>query len=559
MGWHNRRAMDMPLQGSLLHRILTPRPWKWDAWLLAACIAGAGLASLYLGQDMNWDLQNYHYYNPWAWLNGRIYTQDIVAAQLQTYHNPLPDIPFYLMVKAGWRPRTIAFLLAVPTGVAAYFLAKLLAVLFRNVPRRERWLWIAVALVVGLTSGMAVAVLGTTMNEWPGAALTIAALYLLVRALATAPTRPLARNTLLAAGFLCGLATGAKLTFGVYAVGLCVAILLRGPWRPAYFTSAFREAFVFGLAVLAGTAVTAGAWMWALWSRFANPIFPYANIWFKSPWWGEYEVMGRRYGPHTLAEWLAFPFRLASPPPFFVTEQAYTDWRIPALYLLALLSGAAWIGQCVAEKRRDGGSVFGRFSRTSPAWRVVGIFWVVSFLIWTAQYSIYRYLVPLELLSGALLVALLRYLLRSGVAAPAAAALGVALVASTQWPDWWRGDFGRKWFDVNVPYVAPNALVLLVTDGPMAYVLPYFPADARHFGLNNNINDPERDTLMEEAIARAIREHKGPMYSLAYPSGQGADVLAAHHLVQFPELCRDVKTNMRTSPIQLCQLTRIPQ
>ena len=550
--------MAMPQQGSLLHRILTPRPWKWDAWLLAACIIGAGLASLQMGQDMNWDLQNYHYYNPWAWLAGRGYTQDIVAAQLQTYHNPLPDIPFYLMVKAGWRPRTIAFVMAIPTGIAAYFLAKLAAVLFRDVPRPERWIVISAALVVSLTSAMSVAVLGTTMNEWPGAALTVAALFLVVRALAIAPTRPLSRTTLVAAGLLCGFATGAKLTFGVYAVGLCIAILMRAPLRQPHFRRALVEAFVFGLAVLAGTAVTAGAWMWALWTHFANPIFPYGNIWFKSPWWEQYEVMGRRYGPHTFFEWLKFPFRMGSPQPFYVTEQTYTDWRMPTLYILMLSACAAWIGKRIAARLRRTNSLPERISPIPPAWRVIAIFWTVSFLLWTAQYSIYRYLVPLELLSGVMLAALLRHLMRPGVATPAIVVLSVALVASTQPPDWGRGEFDRKWFDVKVPYVAPNSLVLLTTDGPMSYVLPYFPADARHLGLNNNINDPKRDTLMEAAISRAIREHKGPMFALAYPAGQGADVLAAHRLVQFPELCREVRTNMGTSPISLCQLTRLP-
>jgi len=49
-----------------------------------ACLAGATIASIALGQDANWDLQNYHYYNPWAWRNGRIFTWDVAAAQLQT-------------------------------------------------------------------------------------------------------------------------------------------------------------------------------------------------------------------------------------------------------------------------------------------------------------------------------------------------------------------------------------------------------------------------------------------------------------------------------------------
>jgi hypothetical protein len=106
------------------------RGWR-DAATLALCVAVAGLVSWRRGQDANWDLQNYHYYNAWALLTGRL-DRDIAAAQLQTYLNPLLDVPFYLMVAADWPPRLIAFALAVPAGVGAWLLAKCLLILFRD-------------------------------------------------------------------------------------------------------------------------------------------------------------------------------------------------------------------------------------------------------------------------------------------------------------------------------------------------------------------------------------------------------------------------------------------
>ena len=33
-------------------------------------------------------------YTPWAWLNGR-YGFDLAPAQLQTFHNPLVDLPLH--------------------------------------------------------------------------------------------------------------------------------------------------------------------------------------------------------------------------------------------------------------------------------------------------------------------------------------------------------------------------------------------------------------------------------------------------------------------------------
>jgi hypothetical protein len=530
---------------------MSPRTTLRDAAVLALCLAAAAGLSLALGQDANWDLQNYHYYNPWAWVHGqRGYSIDIVAAQLQTYHNPLPDVPFYQMVKERWDPRVIASVMAVPAGIAAFFLWKLLVVLFRDLPRMQRWAAVGSALAIGTTSAIGLGVLGTTMNEWPGAMLTVAALYVIVRALATGPA--ISRRALVIAGLSSGFATGGKFTFGVFAVAMCAAILLRGPWRLASLRKAVVEAFTFGLAVLAGTLVTAGWWMWSLWTQFRNPVFPYGNIWIKSPWWGEYEVMGRQFGPHTLLEWLVFPFSLASPPPFYVTEVSYVDGRIPVLYALAVaVAGAALI-------RRWSKTSDDEIGKADAPFTVLAIFFLVSFLLWTAQYSIFRYLVPLELVSGALIVAILVAILRAPARIPVTIMAAIALIGTTSVPDWWRIDFGRQWFEIAMPPIDRDPLVLLTSDAPMSYVLPSFPKDARFLGIDNSISDARRKTLMEEAIARRIREHKGPLYSLSYPAGTGVDALLERHILKITETCIPIVTNMRTSPIELCRVVQAP-
>jgi hypothetical protein len=84
----------------------------------------------------------------------------------------------------------------------------------------------------------------------------------------------------------------------------------------------------------------------------------------------------------------------------------------------------------------------------------------------------------------------------------------------------------------------------------MGYVLPLLPADARHLGLDDNINGPGRRTLMETEIERIVREHTGPLYSLACPVGKGMDALAAHRLRHSQEQCTEVRTNMHVSPIE---------
>ncbi len=532
------------------------RSWLGELAILLACLVAAAAASLALRQDANWDLQNYHFYNPWAWWQGRIFTWDIAAAQLQTYHNALLDLPFYGMVAASWPSRAIAVALALPTGIAAYFLAKLLRTLFADLPRTERRFAVGTAFAIGVTPAIGVGVIGTTMNEWPLVALMMPGLWLVARALATSHGLAIGRATLLGAGFLFGLAAGLKLTAATFAVGLCAAILLRGPYDTAALRRAFGEAFLFGLAVLAGTAVTLGPWAWALWMHFDSPIFPYGNQWIKSPWWGEYTVLTRRYGPHEFLDWLRFPFDLFNPKEFFVTEVAYRDARMPVTYGLGLIAAAAWLSLRLRGSINlpaPGGA------GVSRAWVLITLFFVLSFLLWTEQHSVYRYLIVLDMLTGALIVSLLHRLLRPGLAAGIALFVAGALIVSTQPANWWRVDFSPRWFNVTMPPVEANAQILITTEDPISFVLPFFPADARHLGVANSVNAPWRKTKMQIAVYNAIRLHDGPLYQLTSPPGAGSPSLASHGLERDQTSCREIRARISSAVLELCRLKRLPE
>jgi hypothetical protein len=138
---------------------------KWLV-VLAVCIAAAGIRSISLGKDASWDLKNYHWYNPYALLNNRL-AFDVAPAQLQSYHYPLVELPFYGLVQATSDPRIVAFFMAVPAGIASFFLLRLLLLLFPADGPAGRPVWIAAALIIGVTGAAGTIAWGTTMNEWP--------------------------------------------------------------------------------------------------------------------------------------------------------------------------------------------------------------------------------------------------------------------------------------------------------------------------------------------------------------------------------------------------------
>jgi hypothetical protein len=185
------------------------------------------------------------------------------------------------------------------------------------------------------------------------------------------------------------------------------------------------------------------------------------------------------------------------------------------------------------------------------------VFFITSFLLWTAQYSTYRFILTLDLLTGAVIVTLLQRLLRPGYAAGVMIAVAVTIVATTRVADWRHIDFGDRWFEVQMPPVDASALVLISTGSPVSFVLPFFPNDAWHVAVNNTATAQSRNTKLEDAVVDTIRNHKGPLYQLTAPPTEGSETLAVHGLARDESSCAHIRTRMGGGPLELCRLRRI--
>ncbi len=515
-------------------------------WLgLALAVLLAGIASIALRQDSSWDLQNYHFYNAWAFVHDR-FGLDWAPAQLQSFYSPFLDLPFYALVAADVPPRAIAFALALPTGVAWFFFARIAAQLYAGLPTATRTPAIVAAMTLGVTAPMSVSLIGLTTNDWYSAAFVMSALWLVVR---DAEHRPVPVLTLFAAGALAGAGAGLKLTGAIYGVGLVAGVLA----LPGALRDRLRVAAITGGAVALAFAVTAGPWMYLMYERYGNPLFPYFNQVFRSPWADPVAYSATRFGPASMPEWLVFPFALLWKLEGYVSEPEFRDARPALLYALALtaLCVGAWRRIAIVGSDAPGGIV------AAPAWRFLGVFFLASLAAWALLYRIFRYLVPLELLAG---VFITYFVLRLVPArrVPVALALVVLLVIVTaKFPTWWRQKFQDRFLTVEMPAVKPDALVLLVSAEPMSYVLPSFPSDARFAGLVSNFNDPGRTNRLQQKIAALIHAHGGSLYALAVPPGRDVGGIALAQMGLQRESCRAIRTNLRVSPLELCELRRL--
>lgn len=423
----------------------------WAAAAFACMAAGAG-AALRLGQDANWDLKNYHLYNAWSLLGGRLAVDHHPASE-QTFINPLLDLLAWPLLTA-MPDRWGGALLGAAQGLGAFAVLVLAWLLFgatrRAIPVA------ATAAVAGATSAVAIAEYGTTFGDLTTAPLVIGSLCFAVAALRRPPG---AGWRLAAAGLLMGAATGLKLTNGIFGLGLLAAA--------AAFPAGARLrslAWVAGPAA-AGLLALQGWWSWTLHREFGNPLFPFANGLFRSPLYPDANFKALGYFPESFLEVLLFPFHY----PFShrTAEVAFRDFRLAAAMVAALVLAAALLG--LRRRRLD-------LPPAAPEPRAAGfllVFGVVSYLAWLLAFSIQRYVVALEMVAPLACFAALGFLARPLVRDALALAAGAALVATTAPADWgrvpWDGNpHTAMW---NFDPSARGAAVIIVTR-PLAFVAP---------------------------------------------------------------------------------------
>jgi hypothetical protein len=529
---HTERAAAV--RAVILWRSTLSRGTPWLAPL--AIIALLALLAATMGSDADWDLRNYHEYNAHALISGRFWT-DIAPAQLQTFYSPIMDIALGAVRDAlNDTPVLRNVVLSLPQGVTAAFAFRLtLRMLPGTLPGRTS---LAVAATLCSAAGAAgYPTLATAMSEALPGACMLAGLLLL-----TGETTAAGRSAFLA-GALFGIAGGLKLTVAPYCVAAMVALFVV-PRRAG--APRLPSVAGFGLGGLATGALVGGPWWLVLYCHFGNPVLPYLNQVFRSPFVAPVSFTDTRFFPRGIAMALAYPFYWAVHPSALASELLLRDPRFAVAYVAIILLGAR------ALRRR---------SETTGSNRAIGrlaVFFAVSFALWEVQFSVLRYLATLELLTGAVVLAALQPLLeRPGTRVPAAlgfVALCVSVQAMTVYPDWGRMTAPLP-MRARLPVVEPNAMVMLLDGAPMAYLADLLPATVRLVGANNNLVQPEGSGLLVQQAERAIRNHAGPLYGLEEPTvspGTADRTLAYYRLRRGG--CAPVESNLDNNAAQLCRL-----
>jgi len=532
---------------------------KFDArlwtggWALLACLFAGAMYAMQKGQDAAWDLKNYHLYNAWAFLHDR--SSDLTAAGLQGFFNPLLDVP-YFWLGTGWLhgcPRLLSGFQGLWYG-ATVFVVLRIAARFAEMRGRPFGYVDLLAVAVGITGTMVVSQTGSSTNEVPLALLVMLGFYVLLPIAAPATFGALRRA--FAAGLLCGLAAGLKPTAVVYTPALGAALWLACGGRMA----AFKACTVFVSAAFFAFLLAYGWWGWRLYQLTGNPVFPLFNQVFHSSWVAAVGGTDRQFMPKDLGQWLFYPF-------YWMHRNAYQGGNTFAdsRYAVAMI-GAAMLAVTVCTRRA-------RQAAGAPSVRFLLLFVVFSYLLWLNLYSILRYAVSIEVLTGfVILFALQEALAAARGTEPklcviwAMSALTVLMLAFTRYTDWGHAPYAAVAFDVQPPQIAPGATVLILGQ-PNAYVAPFFASAAsiRFIGITWLNNGAERFHL-GELTRELVTGHAGPLYAITRDAN-GQDqaqllrILPSSHLSD----CQPIETAMErtlrgtdlSDGLRLCQVTQI--
>lgn len=352
--------------------------------LLFFCAVGIFL-SLYFRYEMISDFNNYHYYLPWAFFNDRTFT-DIALAMENSYHNPLVDMPYYFLVEYFNDNLTVYYTYTgLFFGILIFVFYKLCRLIFKP----EQKIELLLTLIIAVTGFATLTQVGTCSNEILVSSGIMAGLYLVYKELFVLQSE---RGKIFAvAGYIMGVMLGLKLTAVIYCVASgCTLILFYKKLQTPVKTIG-----LFALGGFFGFLTVNGWWMFILYEHFGNPLFPYLNNIFKSPYYADKFLTYSDFYEKEAADYFLFPYKAS----FQISDQVTSEAEMLDVRL-ALGYTLLWITL-----------IFGIFKKNLLALIkqhqnivFLVVFSVISYALWLQIFSIIRYAIPFEMLIAVFIV-----------------------------------------------------------------------------------------------------------------------------------------------------------
>jgi hypothetical protein len=264
----------------------------------------------------------------------------------------------------------------------------------------------------------------------------------------------------------------------------------------------------YALGGLGGFLGVSGYWYWHLWREFGNPLFPYWNETFRSPWAPLEGFQDLRFVPRTFQEGLTYPFR------WFIRlypsiEPPFRDARWAILTILVPLVIVATAANRIQRDESSTAKTAEQPVVASAHFWLLILFFISTYVLWIRLFGIQRYLIPLSLTCGLVIFLALDRLLASQSAKIACFTfLALFCMSWTRPAEAVRLPYGHDWFGVQLTDAvsAPDTLFIMMGDSPASYVVPFLPGTDRVIRTSGNfLLQPE--TGLGQVAMQIITQH----------------------------------------------------
>lgn len=444
--------------------------WKYMLFPFFLALVEGGV-SLLRRQDTNGDVWNYHLYNAYAWFNGRL-GYDLGPAGAHSYLNPYLDSLFYFAI-LHLNPFVVAFLFGFLQGLVAFpimYIARFFI--------KEKIHQFVLTAICCFGSTFFIGELGSSMHDNLIAVPILMSFCCVLKAIVEKENK-----ALIFSGLLIGAATGLKLTSALYIPVFLVLISL-------FYGRRIVGAFSFLSSSFLTLMASSGVWYYKLYILFGNPLFPFFNNIFRSPYASLDKNATRDmmfFQFHGL-EKVIYPFYFADHIDRVVTasnDKAVVCYTALFCFVLFALYFAIKIAK------------FGFKSLLGSRDNILFLFFFLSFYVWQYVFGVYRYFIPTDLICPIIFYVLIYEILnmqRTPVYEPGkkacwAAAVLVAVSFVKGVPDWGRGSYSHPYFEGNIPQEVKEADVLFNANFFSAWIVPVINPQGHVIQINRGLFD----------------------------------------------------------------------
>lgn len=462
--------------------------------LFFICLIIGGSVSVLLGVDVNFDMHNYHIYNGYAFLSGRTF-YDMPITINQNYLNPLLDVINYLLVyNLNSHPAVYAFIQGIWYGFLIFLVYNITELYIRkNIQYRLVLIFTAVA--IGVTGFAVYTQIGTMFNEVQIGVIFLLGFYLFSKYVFYSDSyKPL---MIFLGGFFMGASMGIKLTAGVYCLGVGIAFILVS-WK---IKKPILTLLLLAFGGILGFIVVNGWWMYLLYSNFGNPVFPYYNSIFKSPFHLFSDLHDTRFFPRSIFDAIFFPFQWLKFSTKYASEIPFKDPRWSVIYVLII----ATLFSFILSKTRKFAHLFKKTLDIPSVFLI--LFSIITFLIWEKTFAILRYTVAIEALTGILYIIMVLYifqwLTRRKLYIICFALISLSFFFfESRYSNWGRQSLSVNIIDVKKVTI-PDDNIIAMTGGLSLYVIPYLNTKARMVDYH------DRGTMFSEKSRKIVDDFRG--------------------------------------------------